>query len=398
MLHRYHHLWPLTLLAFALAPGVRVQASPNEALSRCTGQLQAIGRALADYQRDHRKLPNQLSDLYPKYVTDQQLFHCPADPTSGEPGLPYVHKDPRLSISYAYEFSADRSRGVWPQLGPFPPPDIQDPIGWGSSRLVSTHQRTFYGDRVPVVRCFHHQPDESDEEKVLNLTLTGQVYRSDVRWEYHPDTVAVVLRRLERDLKAGPAHVRRRWSLGWIEQYSFLWLDDPRIKALRLRLRSVAGRLLAIARKLPARDRRFSYRLAARFFNAAGEFKQAIPAIQAAMRLPAVNKWTDPDFDTVVLADAYRGLGQRDKERSLFQRRLEKRKSPYYMERIANAYEALGQQEKAAEWRLKADPGRRLVGKPAPPFSLPTPGGEPIVLSEALQGKKALLINFWFYG
>lgn len=38
------------------------------------------------------------------------------------------------------------------------------------------------------------------------------------------------------------------------------------------------------------------------------------------------------------------------------------------------------------------------LGRQAPLFTLPTPTGGEISLSAALQGKKALLINFWFYG
>jgi hypothetical protein len=38
------------------------------------------------------------------------------------------------------------------------------------------------------------------------------------------------------------------------------------------------------------------------------------------------------------------------------------------------------------------------VGKEAPNFTLPTPAGGQVALGELLRGKKALLINFWFYG
>ena len=37
------------------------------------------------------------------------------------------------------------------------------------------------------------------------------------------------------------------------------------------------------------------------------------------------------------------------------------------------------------------------VGKPAPNFNLPTPGGKKLNLSSAVRTKKATLINFWFY-
>src|SRR5579884_413264 len=38
------------------------------------------------------------------------------------------------------------------------------------------------------------------------------------------------------------------------------------------------------------------------------------------------------------------------------------------------------------------------VGKEAPKFSLPTPTGGHVALTDALKDKKAVLVNFWFYG
>jgi outer membrane lipoprotein-sorting protein len=53
----------------------------------------------------------------------------------------------------------------------------------------------------------------------------------------------------------------------------------------------------------------------------------------------------------------------------------------------------------AKRLELPADTTRLLpVGVQAPPFVLPTPGGGQISLRESLAGKKALLVNFWFYG
>jgi hypothetical protein len=37
------------------------------------------------------------------------------------------------------------------------------------------------------------------------------------------------------------------------------------------------------------------------------------------------------------------------------------------------------------------------VGQSAPAFSLPSPTGKQVALSATLKGKKALLLNFWFY-
>ena len=38
------------------------------------------------------------------------------------------------------------------------------------------------------------------------------------------------------------------------------------------------------------------------------------------------------------------------------------------------------------------------VGTAAPRFAIPTPAGPPIALDAALKGRKAVLVNFWFYG
>src|SRR5690242_9268738 len=69
------------------APATRPAGAEADAkLDACTAQLQEIGRALAAYERDRHRLPDQLSDLFPDYVKDKKLFHCPADPTEGTPG------------------------------------------------------------------------------------------------------------------------------------------------------------------------------------------------------------------------------------------------------------------------------------------------------------------------
>jgi outer membrane lipoprotein-sorting protein len=47
--------------------------------------------------------------------------------------------------------------------------------------------------------------------------------------------------------------------------------------------------------------------------------------------------------------------------------------------------------------RSSPDAGLLPLGKTAPDFTLPTPSGGEIALREALKGKKALLVNFWFY-
>ena len=53
----------------------------------------------------------------------------------------------------------------------------------------------------------------------------------------------------------------------------------------------------------------------------------------------------------------------------------------------------LMEQPKEPDYNAKLVP----VGKPAPAFSLPTPKGGKLSLTQGLENKKALLVNFWFY-
>jgi outer membrane lipoprotein-sorting protein len=54
---------------------------------------------------------------------------------------------------------------------------------------------------------------------------------------------------------------------------------------------------------------------------------------------------------------------------------------------------------KSAQFVADTDQSSLLaVGTQAPKFSLPTPTGSTITLAELLKGKKAVLVNFWFYG
>ena len=97
--------------------------APDDKMRQCAAQLTTIHNALAAYEKDHGRLPDQLSDLLPKYLPDPNLLHCPADPApEGTPGRGFAHRDPKLPASYTYEFSADESHGLPTPLGKNPTP------------------------------------------------------------------------------------------------------------------------------------------------------------------------------------------------------------------------------------------------------------------------------------
>ena len=387
---------PLLLLAMLLLPALPVSGKPisaDQAASLCKRHLQAIRAALKAFVRDHHQLPDQLSDLFPHYLPDRSVFHCPDDPTPGEPGSGDGHADPRQPISYSYEMSAGRSNGLACPLGPFPASDLPGG-GWGTERLVNLHQRRFFGDRVPIMRCFHHQrPGEPPSaQPILNLTLEGNIYTSSLHWEDSPGTVAVVLQRARYDLRANVAVFARDWKVGRLEEYSYDWLDPALPAPVLNAMHEVAALLERHALEIP--DEPAAYRLAARYYCTSGDFRRAIVASRKALALPNEG---ENERARLILAESYRGAGRLQDALVVYTQALAKNpesRSIKFM--VADTYAALGRRREAESLRAQADPGRDLVGTAAPEFDIPNVAGGKIALRDALQGKKALLVNFWF--
>jgi hypothetical protein len=214
----------------------------DETSADCTRQLQAIGRALVAYERARGALPPHLSDLSPRFLKDRVLFHCPADESKGNPGRAGVAGDPRLPISYSYEMSTDRTGHRFLVLGPRPRAN--------TGREHKEAQRVYFGDRVPVVRCWHHtgSADAEGSASVLNLTSSGKVYASQALWEYEADTVPAVLACMERDAAAGLAQFRRRWEPLRVASYLGRFRPTP---SLCEQMEATAGRLAALAWEAP---------------------------------------------------------------------------------------------------------------------------------------------------
>jgi tetratricopeptide (TPR) repeat protein len=377
----------LSVVLLALLCGA---ASARTHTEECRQRLKRIHRALVSYQRDHGELPQYLSALVPQYLPDKVLLHCSADRSQGEPGYRRSSKDPRLPCSYSYEMSLGPSFGIGLQMGPARlEPDM-------TCRAISTIHRVHFGARVPVIRCYHHRGAAGTErdEVVLNLTATGEVYRSGVEWTRHPGAVAVALRKIEADLKAGAEQFKRTWYTGPIEQWSWGWIEGPLPASIRSRLRAIAGRLAAVAEELGSPVG--AYQLAARFYLGAGDPQKAIAAAESALRL--VGKDDDREEATLILADAYARQGRHRERIPLYLEMLSRNPTARsLMNGLADAYQAVGEEEKAREWRLKADRGRALMGQAAPDFEVASPSGGRISLANLLRTRKAVLINFWFY-
>ncbi len=131
--------------------------------SLCKLNLRRMFAAVNAYQKDHKDLPDWLSDLVPNYLAETNILICPAarrTSVSTYPGL----EDPRITTSYTYDFCArEVPTTVWGGA----PVTMRD---W------KNRQRKIFGDALPLIRCLHHDP-------VLNISCDGEVFESTVTWE-----------------------------------------------------------------------------------------------------------------------------------------------------------------------------------------------------------------------
>ncbi|RJP18469.1 MAG: hypothetical protein C4527_28905 [Candidatus Omnitrophota bacterium] len=116
----------------------------NDPAVKVRKTFREMASAFAKYKKDHNgELPLELEELYPNYVSDRSLLRCPV--TGSE---------------YSYQFS----------LG----------SGYRETKLK---QLEIFGGYVPVLRS----RAVMDDEKIINLAYSGEIYSSDSVWERHFD-------------------------------------------------------------------------------------------------------------------------------------------------------------------------------------------------------------------
>jgi|GEM_PF-2021909 len=374
------------------------QGPSEDALKATTERLQKIHTALLAFEKKHRRWPDWLSDLVPEYLPDEAALRDPADPGSGSLGSDQAYEDPKFRVSYSYERCAKISNGLPGPLGPFPKPDVGN--AWGTWRLVNGHQEYFWGDQVPLVRCYLHRPPEEERadghDLVLNLTPSGRIYRSKYDWNAHPDSIEFVLRTLARDMQAGFKHVGRHWYLGRVREYldgNDDALADARFAPL---LTELAGGFMSRLKEF-GDAARVACQLAALFELKLGHPDKCLAALDEAAKHPGP-KWA-PLIDGQRRAEAHRAAKNFAEEVATYRRLLElSPDNQSYLRGLAAALESSGDKTAAAAIRAASDPGAALVGKKAPDFSVALADGGQVDLKSALAGKKALLLNFWFLG
>jgi prepilin-type N-terminal cleavage/methylation domain-containing protein len=209
-------------------------------ITQCMNNLKQIHDALLLYQQDH--IGQGGFDYFPYRLTylnrdgyttgGAKLFICPLDDNKGAQGgrdsasgRQYGELDEgsgvgELPLSYIYEFSGvkctdDAGKGdgamsyflskiCWPDYvtnpATFPDKDGNGYVSWaewkqcqlkfGDIRGVNAPPRAkanwtgYPPSKFPVLRCFWHMRNQdANEEEVMNMAYTGNIFKSTPAWE-----------------------------------------------------------------------------------------------------------------------------------------------------------------------------------------------------------------------
>jgi len=150
-------------------------------------RMMRIYEAIQAYRTDHKELPPYLSDLYPQYIGDTNVFLCPEPHPGNIIPFPQI-KDPKMQIDYAYEFNANPVQGLMD--------GYQGPMTMADFKRL---QMAAVGGNVPILRCFLNGLGQ----RVLNVSFDGKYYESGQFWEYsftnRNDFESLVPGQLQRD-------------------------------------------------------------------------------------------------------------------------------------------------------------------------------------------------------
>ncbi len=160
-----------TVKAGATAPSAELLAQEREIDRR---HLQRIYKAIQAYYKEHRDLPNWLSDLVPQYLPDAGDLISPVETRTGKSVL-FGREDPKIHTSYIYEFNAAPAPEEFNQ-------GRSVPLTCKAWKLMQLQK---FGMVTPILRSHIDQP-------VLNVAYSGQIYETGLLWEDDPNTAALV--------------------------------------------------------------------------------------------------------------------------------------------------------------------------------------------------------------
>lgn len=221
----------ISILAALLLPTIS-KSREKARQTDCESKMRQFGMAIEMHGQDHdERLPNWLSNLYPRYNANDRLYICKSDKSDGEHGSKpgagstahavagdqyeetddtefnpngqsYRGRNPAIKrCSFMYEMS--NASCSWSM------PGATDADGDGVRTWYETkmHQLRF-GDswsggpydesRFPIIRCFHHCSErkvravnpqtsaESKDDLTMNVAYAGNVFDGPKQWEFMP--------------------------------------------------------------------------------------------------------------------------------------------------------------------------------------------------------------------
>jgi len=144
-------------------PGAVAGSLAAREAETCSRNLKIIYESIQAYRKDHKEVPDWLSDLVPKYLADSAVLTCPVTARTGRTQT-HGLSDPKVTASYAFDFCAQEV-----------PPEL-----WGGSplsmRQFKNLQMAVVGGDTPILRCYLHTP-------TLNVGFNGKSYESERVWE-----------------------------------------------------------------------------------------------------------------------------------------------------------------------------------------------------------------------
>ncbi len=200
------------ILAGLLFPAV-MRARERGRQTFCENNLKQFALALTMYRQDfgNDQLPDWLSLLTPKYVSQPKSYLCKSDMSEGADGarpdsMPedeqYRSADDPEPCSYMYEFNGNQvaefnywthgiTNGVAPTGATWKEvKNSQLMFGDGTAANGGTpYSQTFF----PIIRCFHHRNEQRwkftdangphEEGLTINVAYAGNIFRSAETWE-----------------------------------------------------------------------------------------------------------------------------------------------------------------------------------------------------------------------
>jgi len=255
-------------------------ATQAAAIALCKEHLARIGEAMRAYRLEHGgRNPVWLSDLYPDYLSDAEVFLCPADTQKGKSGFE-TENDPHLATSYAYEFAPSRYDSA-------------------------VYRYRTYGEVAPLVRCWHHLDtplEEGGGETVLTLDCGGHVAAVAPEWERDAGLRKRLFETIQEGILSGDSEALAAIHFGALDL-----LDDT----LRERIAQLLKEHSA------EKDNGGLAKLRAAFARRAGKTDEAIAAYEDAARLLP----NDPEVH-FLLGVLYQQVGRRNEAREAYERGL----------------------------------------------------------------------------